>query len=513
MDLFPLWKRYVRAVEQEFTRAGFADASHSVTRHEDHQGSCVAIWSWGVSSPLVNAHEWPSGLTLTWSSLSGSGRWTYTVVDEHGLENTLALPVPALAAPFAVSEVLPVLMDGRHGQLPASQAQWQHAGLLEKWAESAALYGDDKYDAAFQAAEEQAGTFLRWQEQLDGEEAQEEQRGAGLSESEPAGLTRFRVTAQRTDETHPGAAVLTHHAYARSVEEAVAKVRRAHEKPGGVYGDQGLYRVVEVCEEGPEVQLWRREEARRLFVTTVMEAARAEACQELTGLPHPEMFGILCDFFTRAIVFPGQFGFPSGTAADDAQLHTSDPARALSRLLLEHLTHHALDLVEADDRAPMGLEDYNPDWPAEGRPSARGEDNEASANLIEQVLAICERHYAAVTGTSSEQWDEATREVVCIALRTVHLAERDTYYPKVLETYLQTHRARLERLWRRYGPGGMYAGELVLIDLPSCLVLCERIDNTPVSLRGLWTREGHEENTLERLENAWLYDTSEEDGR
>ncbi|MGW6606201.1 hypothetical protein [Streptomyces sp. NPDC055036] len=385
-----------------------------------------------MSSPLVNAHEWPSGLTLTWSSLSGSGRWTYTVVDEHGLENTLALPVPALAAPFAVSEVLPALMDGRHGQLPASRAQWQHAGLLEKWAESAALYGDDKYDAAFQVAEEEAGTFLRWQEQLDGEEAQEEEQGAGLSESEPAGLTRYRVTAQRTDETHPGAAILTHHAYARSVEEAVAKVRRAHEKPGGVYGDQGLYRVVEVCEDGPEVQLWRQEEARRLFVTTVMEAARAETSQELTGLPHPEMFGILCDFFTRAIVFPGQFGFPSGTAADDTQLHTSDPARALSRLLLEHLTHHALDLVEADDRAPSHLPE------AEGRHLAVRDDEEdqAPAELIEQVLAICEQHYAAVTGTSSERWDkESAREVVGIALRTVRPAQRESY-PQTLETYL-----------------------------------------------------------------------------
>ncbi|MGW2818259.1 hypothetical protein [Streptomyces sp. NPDC001415] len=100
------------------------------------------------------------------------------------------------------------------------------------------------------------------------------------------------------------------------------------------------------------------------------------------------MFGILCDFFTRAIVFPGRFGFPSGTAAGDIQPHTSDPARALSRLLLEHLTQHALDLVEADDRAPAGL----PEWEAEGQPLAPrdDEDNEASADLIEQVLGVCE---------------------------------------------------------------------------------------------------------------------------
>ncbi|KWT62497.1 hypothetical protein ADL21_07705 [Streptomyces albus subsp. albus] len=33
------------------------------------------------------------------------------------------------------------------------------------------------------------------------------------------------------------------------VEEAVAKVRAAHEGPGGGYGQQGLYRVVAVTEE------------------------------------------------------------------------------------------------------------------------------------------------------------------------------------------------------------------------------------------------------------------------
>ncbi|MGW6606134.1 hypothetical protein ACWGCF_45300, partial [Streptomyces sp. NPDC055039] len=73
--------------------------------------------------------------------------------------------------------------------------------------------------------------------------------------------------------------------------------------------------------------------------------------------------------------------------------------------------------------------------------------------------------------------------------------------------------ARLERLWLRYGTGGMFAGEVVLIDLPACFVLCERIDSTPLWLEGIWTREGQEETALERLQNAWLYDTAEKDGR
>lgn len=81
--------------------------------------------------------------------------------------------------------------------------------------------------------------------------------------------------------------------------------------------------------------------------------------------------------------------------------------------------------MEADDRGPAGL----PEWEAEGQPLAPrdDEDNEASADLIEQVLGVCEWHYTAVTGTNSGQWDrESARDLVDVALRTVHLAERPT---------------------------------------------------------------------------------------
>ncbi|GGQ33854.1 hypothetical protein GCM10010249_60310 [Streptomyces roseolilacinus] len=487
------------AVDQEFERAGFPGASHSVARHEDHQGACVATWSWGVSTPLVNAQEWPSGLTLTWSSLSGL--WTYVLVDEHGLENTELLPVPALAAPSAVIALLPALMDGRRGLLPRSEERWEHAGLLESWAESAAVLGDDKYDAAYQAAEEEAESFLRWQEELDAAGVMAGQQGAGLSEDsgEPAGLIRYRVVAQRTVAEHDGAATLTHYAYARSVEEAVTKVRQAYEKPGGVYGDQGLYRVVEVCEDGPEGQERQEEDARRRFVSMVMEAAQ-QANKARRQHVEPYQYGILCDFFTRAIVFPGQRPY------DDGMLHTSDPARALSSLLLSHLAIHGMRVD--DTPAPGELLS-----PAE-RPAAREvEDAEAPAELVDRVLAVCEQHYAAVTGTNSKLWDrESARELVDVALRTVRLAERETY-PQTLDAYLHEHGARLERLWHRYGPGGMFAGELVLIDLPGCFVLCERIETTPLWLEELWAKHGQEETALERLQNSWLYDTGEKDGR
>ncbi|WP_328335727.1 hypothetical protein [Streptomyces sp. NBC_00455] len=509
VDLFPIWKRYVRAVEQEFARAGFPEASYSVTRDDERRGSCVAAWRWAVGTPMVNAQEWPEGLTLTWSS---AGRWTYSVLDDHELENTLVLPVPALAAPSALSGALPALMDGRHGQLPASEERWEHATLLESWAESAALHGDDKYDAAYQAAEEEAETFLRWQEQLDGEETVAPEPGAGLSEDggESAGLTRYRVLAMRTDEAHPGAATLTNYANARSVEEALAMVRRANERPGGLYGEQGLYRVVEVTEEGPAGEVLRQEAARRTFVDVVMNAARAETSQDITGMPHPEMFGVLCDFFTRAIVFPGQFGFPSGSDPDDDQMHTSEASRALSRLLLQHLTHHELGLVEAAPSWPL-LEDRHT---ADRDDDGQEEGSEASPELIEQVRAVCEPHYAAVTGTSAAQWDkELSHELVGMALRTVRLADREAY-PKALEQYLIDNRARLEKLWRIYGPAGVFPrGVYHLVEQPESFVLCERIDNAPMWLKGVWNRECESETPLERLQEAWLYGTSESDGR
>ncbi|MFH9016587.1 hypothetical protein ACH4C6_35460 [Streptomyces sp. NPDC017943] len=87
------------------------------------------------------------------------------------------------------------------------------------------------------------------------------------------------------------------------------------------------------------------------------------------------------------------------------------------------------------------------------------EGGEAPEELVERALDVCGQHYAAVTGTPSDLWDQETvRAVVGIALRTVRMAERDAY-PQTLETYLHQRRARLERLWQRYGPDGMFAGE------------------------------------------------------
>ncbi|MGW2865593.1 hypothetical protein [Streptomyces sp. NPDC001205] len=82
-----------------------------------------------------------------------------------------------------------------------------------------------------------------------------------------------------------------------------------------------------------------KEMARRIFIETVLDAAYAGQ-SGLAEEPDPEMFSVLCDFFTRAVVFPGQLEW------DDGQFHTSDVSRALSRLLLEHLHGHHLHVEQ-----------------------------------------------------------------------------------------------------------------------------------------------------------------------
>ncbi|MFD3484891.1 hypothetical protein [Streptomyces sp. NPDC058665] len=354
----------------------------------------------------------------------------------------------------------------------------------------------------------------RWQRKQSERQERESGAAAGL---EPE-LIRYRIVAQRTDPAHPGAALLTNYAYGRSVEDAVAKVRKALEKPGGLYGDQGLYRVVEVVEESPDSALRRQEDARRRYLTTILENALTTVRGREPDSPDAELLSLLDDFFTRAVVFPDPHG--SGvhprphqatfgwTSEPPGIEHASDPGRALALFLLAYLDHYGLNLEAAVRAGDQSV----PSPVSEGRPSREAEGGEAPAELVERVLDICGRHYAAVTGTSSELWEAESREVVGIALRTARLAERDAY-PQALDEYLQANRARLERLWQRYGPGGMFAGELVLIDLPGCFALCERIETTPLWLEGIWAQEGQEDTALERFHDSWLYDTGERDGR
>ncbi|WP_148087010.1 hypothetical protein [Streptomyces sp. PanSC19] len=115
---------------------------------------------------------------------------------------------------------------------------------------------------------------------------------------EAGGLAQYRVVARCTVDSHPGAATLTHFAYARSAEEAVAEVRAAYKKTGGVYGESGLYQVVEVTAEGPSAEARQQEAARQRLVTTVLNAAIAAVPSPPAVEAAPERFGVLCDYFT-----------------------------------------------------------------------------------------------------------------------------------------------------------------------------------------------------------------------
>lgn len=148
------------------------------------------------------------------------------------------------------------------------------------------------------------------------------------------------------------------------------------------------------------------------------------------------------------------------------------------------------------------------------RPGHDAQEQEVPAELIGRVLAVCEEHYAAVTGTSPDQWDqESSREIVDIALRAVRLADRETY-PQALDEYLVANRARLEQLWRVYGPAGVFPqGVYHLVELPGSFMLCERLKTAPMWIQGVWGRECESDTPLDRLREAWLYGTDKDGGR
>jgi len=348
-----------------------------------------------------------------------------------------------------------------------------------------------------------------------------QERTSGAASGLDPELVRYRIVAQRTDPEHPGASVVTNYAYGRSIEEAVTKARKALEKPDGLYGYQGTYRVVEVVEESPSSELRQQEEARRRYLTTILENATTTVRGREPDNPDPDLVSRLDDFFTRAVTFPdphtsgvrprphqATFGWTSERPYIE---HASDPGRALALFLLAYLDHYGLNLkaaVRTGDRP-----DAQP--VSGGQPSAReAEAGEAPAELVERVLSVCEQHYAAVTGTSSEQWDqESSRELVGIALRTVRAADREAY-PQALEEYLVANRARLEQLWRIYGPAGVFPpGVYHLLELPGAFVLCERLKAAPMWLEGVWGRECDSDTPLERLRDAWLYGTDKDGGR
>ncbi|MFS7875917.1 hypothetical protein ACEYXF_21670, partial [Streptomyces asiaticus] len=60
-----------------------------------------------------------------------------------------------------------------------------------------------------------------------------------------------------------------------------------------------------------------------------------------------EFFDVLCDFFSRAMVWPGRFGFPAADAETDGLLNPNDTSSVMAQLLTVHLHHHGLRMTQA----------------------------------------------------------------------------------------------------------------------------------------------------------------------
>lgn len=317
MDHLRAWKMYVRAMEEALGRAGYLDSAEFSVHRTDTSGAAGARWSWIRQCPHLTSEEWPDGLDLAWDSAAG---WGFRA---RNADQLVPLPVPVLAAPHAIVALLPALMDGRRGQLPASEDQWEHATTVVDLVNTASLHDDDKYGPDYQRHEEEAAHFLHWEDQLDG--------------ALPNDLARATDEERTAGEGHCG---------------------------GGS------------SEPGTE------ELARRRHITTILDAA-LKARSGPARHPDPELFGILTDYFTRAVAFPGQLD------PDDGQLHTSDPARALAHLLLQHLERHGLDLenvpeleVPESSVAPVG---------------------DAMAECVAQALRASRWFASAAAGSGSEE--------------------------------------------------------------------------------------------------------------
>ena len=296
MDHFRAWKTYVRAMEKALSQTGYADSAEFSVHRTDTSGATGARWSWIRQCPHLTSEEWPDGLDLEWDSAAG---WGFRA---RSADQLVSLPVPVLAAPHAIIALLPALMDGRRGQLPASEDQWEHATTVVDLVNTTALYDDDKYGPDYQRHEEEAAHFLHWTDQMDGAPTDD--------------LTRTAAGASRADDEE------------RTAEE-------------GYFGGGA---------SEPDTE----ELARRRHITTILTAA-LKAGSGHGRHPNPELFGILTDYFTRAVVFPRQLD------PDDGQFHTSDPSRALAHLFLQHLERHGLDLenvpeleVPESSAAPVG---------------------------------------------------------------------------------------------------------------------------------------------------------------
>lgn len=123
---------------------------------------------------------------------------------------------------------------------------------------------------------------------------------------------------------------------------------------------------------------------------------------------------------------------------------------------------------------------------------------------VSRVLAVAEHIYRNLTGYTGYS-REMSREILSVALLSVS-AEDQAGYPQQLEIFAEQNRDRLTALYRKYGPGGRLTelDRSGLAQQPESVVLCERIDTSPLWLEGVWDGE-LDESLLERFGSIWRY--------
>ncbi|MFG2600755.1 hypothetical protein [Streptomyces sp. NPDC048445] len=69
--------------------------------------------------------------------------------------------------------------------------------------------------------------------------------------------------------------------------------------------------------------------------------------------------------------------------------------------------------------------------------------------------------------------------------------EERTGYIEHLESFVEEHRDRLEEMLRTHGPGSRPAshGRYALIGQPETLIIVDRMESNPFSLRGQWEKK------------------------
>ncbi|MFJ8537236.1 hypothetical protein [Streptomyces sp. NPDC093591] len=157
-------------------------------------------------------------------------------------------------------------------------------------------------------------------------------------------LPRYRVELESPDE----GIRRVEHVHAGSMEEALVKVRETDHWPSsGPGSDPSGFRVVEATEESASSEARHQRNARRRYINTIVEEGLAALGKTAPDRPDQEFLDVLSDFFTRAVVHPGHFAFPSGDTEADRLLEVNDVSCVLVELLTTHLTHHGLKVERA----------------------------------------------------------------------------------------------------------------------------------------------------------------------